>query len=199
MSVTSAAPTEAAVNQQPYVVGLGGTLRPKSSSERLLRYALDVAAQHGARTEIFSADSLNLPMYSEDRLRRTDVAIALVEALAQADGVIVSSPGYHGGVSGMVKNALDYVEDLRDHPRPYLDGRAVGCIACAYGWQATTTTLVSLRSTVHALRGWPTPLGVSINSAQPLFDGDGRIIDDRAALSLRAMVGQVLEFIGAKR
>jgi FMN reductase len=35
---------------------------------------------------------------------------------------------------------------------------------CASGWQAATTTLTSLRSTVHALRGWPTPLGVAINS-----------------------------------
>jgi hypothetical protein len=46
-----------------------------------------------------------------------------------------------GGISGLVKNALDYVEDLRDHELPYLDGRAVGCIGCAYRRQATTTTL----------------------------------------------------------
>ena len=51
------------------------------------------------------------------------------------------SPGYHGAVSGLVKNALDYVEDLRDEPRPYLDGRAVGCVAIALGWQAAVTTL----------------------------------------------------------
>ena len=79
--------------------------------------------------------------------------------------IIVASPAYHGGVSGLVKNALDYVEDLRDAKRPYLDGRAVGCIACAGGWQAAVATLTGLRSISHALRGWPTPLQKKRSSA----------------------------------
>ena len=79
--------------------------------------------------------------------------------------------GVHGGPSGLIKNALDHLEELRDDERPYLDGRAIGCIVCAAGWQATATTLASLRSTVHALRGWPTPLGVTINST-PVGDVD---------------------------
>jgi FMN reductase len=163
-----------------------------------LRYALAAAEGLGARTELFAARALDLPMYSVDRSRRSSAAIDLVNALARADGVIIATPGYHGGISGLVKNALDYIEDLRDHERPYLDGRAVGCIVCAYGWQATTTTLVSLRSTVHALRGWPTPLGVAINSAQTSFDDPGRV-DDQCAQQLSVLSGQVLDFVGVRR
>jgi FMN reductase len=36
----------------------------------------------------------------------------LVEAVRGADGIIIAAPGYHGTVSGLVKNALDYLEDL---------------------------------------------------------------------------------------
>jgi FMN reductase len=43
-----------------------------------------------------------------------------VAEVERADGIVIASPGYHGGISGMVKNALDYLEDLRDAPRPYL-------------------------------------------------------------------------------
>jgi len=186
-------------DRRPFIVGLGGTLSDSSSSERALRHALAVAAARGARTELFSARALDLPMYMTDRSQRSSAAIALVDALAQSDGVIIATPGYHGGISGLVKNALDYVEDLRDHERPYLDGRAVGCIVCAYGWQATTTTLVSLRSTVHALRGWPTPLGVAINSAQKLFDDSGQVVDEQCAQQLTTLSNQVLDFIGARR
>jgi FMN reductase len=156
-------------------------------------------AQQGARTKLFAARALDLPMYTVDRSERTPAAIALVDALAEADGVIIATPGYHGGISGLVKNALDYIEDLRDDARPYLHGRAVGCIVCAYGWQASTTTLVSLRSTVHALRGWPTPLGVAINSAQPVFGENGRVVDDQCAEQLSVLSGQVLDFLGARR
>jgi FMN reductase len=186
-------------DRRPFIVGLGGTLSDSSSSERALRHALAVAAARGARTELFSARALDLPMYMTDRSQRSSAAIALVDALAQSDGVIIATPGYHGGISGLVKNALDYVEDLRDHERPYLDGRAVGCIVCAYGWQATTTTLVSLRSTVHALRGWPTPLGVAINSAQTVFDDSGQVVDEQCAQQLTMLSSQVLDFVGARR
>ena len=157
------------------VVGIGGTTRGNSSSERALRAALAAAEEHGAETELFAADALDLPMYVPDTTVRTNKARHLVDALARCDAVIIASPGYHGGPSGLVKNALDYVEDLREDARPYLDGRAVGCIACASGWQATTTTLVALRSIVHALRGWPTPLGVCINTSAQAHEADEQL------------------------
>lgn len=199
MSVALITRQETAHDPRPLIVGLGGTLSEASSSERALRYALDAAAAEGARTRLFTAEALDLPMYTVDRSRRTPAAVALVDALAEADGVIVATPAYHGGISGLVKNALDYIEDLRADDRPYLDGRAVGCIVCAYGWQATTTTLVSLRSTVHALRGWPTPLGVAINSSQTRFDDSGLVSDPRCAEQLSALGRQVIDFAGARR
>jgi FMN reductase len=182
------------IGHTPVVVGIGGTTRENSSSERLLRVALDGARAAGADTVLLSAAELDLPMYAPDAAQRTERATHLVEAIASADGLIVCSPGYHGGVSGLVKNALDYIEDLREDRRPYLEGRAVGCIVCAYGWQATTTTLTSLRATVHALRGWPTPLGVTANSADPIFGTDGAVVDHDLRQRLEVLGGQVVEF-----
>lgn len=199
MSVALHARPEATHDPRPLIVGLGGTLSDSSSSERALRHALAAASRQGARTQLFAARALDLPLYSVDRRERTPAARALVDALAEADGVIVATPGYHGGTSGLVKNALDYIEDLRDDARPYLHGRAVGLIVCAYGWQATTTTLVSLRSTVHALRGWPTPLGVTINSAQTTFDETGQVADAVCAQQLATLSSQVLHFVGARQ
>jgi FMN reductase len=149
----------------PLIVGIGGTARPNSSTERLLRVALADAEAAGARTRLFAADALDLPPYDPSR-HPTPVSPAreLIETLAVSAGVVIASPGYHGGISGQLKNAIDYIEDLREAEIPYLEGRAVGIIVCASGWQATSTTLASIRSVVHALRGWPTPLGVAVNS-----------------------------------
>ena len=55
----------------------------------------------------------------------------LIELLREADGVVLVSPGYHGSLSGLVKNALDYVQDLSGDQPPFLDGRAVGCVGRA--------------------------------------------------------------------
>jgi FMN reductase len=175
------------------VVGIGGTAREGSSTERALRVCLHEVEKLGGRAALFSATRLDLPIYTPGLSERNAPATDLVEAVRAADGVIFASPGYHGGISGQLKNAIDYLEDLRDDTRPYLDGRAVGCIACAFGWQATTTTLVALRGVVHALRGWPTPLGVAINSAEPVFAPDGAV-EEQALQNLRILARQVVEF-----
>jgi FMN reductase len=182
-----------------HVVGIGGSLRANSQSERALRIALAGAEELGAKTTMVTGDDLVLPFYDPALPERSREAVRLVELLREADGVVLVSPGYHGTVSGLVKNALDYVEDLREDKRPYLDGRAVGCVATARGWQASVTTLTALRSIVHALRGWPTPLGAAVNSAEVRFDGDDKCSSDTVATTLRTIGKQVAEFAYAQR
>jgi FMN reductase len=64
-------------DRRPFIVGLGGTLSDSSSSERALRHVLAVAAARGARTKLFSAQALDLPMYTIDRSQRSPAATAL--------------------------------------------------------------------------------------------------------------------------
>jgi FMN reductase len=179
---------------RPFIVGIGGSNRSGSTTERLLIRALDHVAARGMDTELFGGEFLStLAIYGSDGGEDTHAA-RLVAAVSRADGVILASPGYHGGLSGLVKNGLDHLEELRADPRPYLDGRPVGTIVSAAGWQACGTALVSLRSTVHSLRGWPTPFGATINSAEPVQDEAGEFIE-RVAGSLSIVADQVADFI----
>lgn len=184
----------AGFGRAPFIVGLGGTLRPNSSTEKALHVVLRAAASLGAETLLLDGAALDLPLYAPDRPDRTPAAARLVEALRRADGIVLGSPGYHGGISGLVKNALDYVEDMRGDPNPYFEGRAVGVIATAAGWQATMTTMNALRDVVHALRGWPTPLGVPINTMEPVFDATGECLAPRLTEQLAAVASQVVGF-----
>lgn len=180
--------------KKPLIVGLGGTTRAGSSSEKLLRFALAAATAKGAETLAFAGPDLNMPMYAPELPERDEKAVRLIEALRQADGVIISSPGYHGGISGLVKNALDYTEDMRADARVYFDGMPIGCITAAYGYQAAVITLSMLRSITHALRGWPTPLGVAVNSLGLEFDDAGAPKDEGIRWQLEMLAGQVVAF-----
>jgi FMN reductase len=188
---------------RPFIVGLGGTLRANSSTERALRYCLASVEKQGGRTRLFSAEDIDLPMYAPHELERTPRALELVKSLRDADAVVVGSPGYHGAVSGLVKNALDYIEDLREDPRVYLDNTPWGCISCAYGWQAAVGTLTQLRGIGHALRAWPTPLGVAINSADPVWAPSGELADTDQGRGvgnqLELLATQVLAFAKTHR
>ena len=174
----------------PLIVGIGGTTVAGSSTERALVMALEAARAAGLRTRLFGGEALaSLPLYVPGRSDRTGGEHDLVASIRQASGVIIASPGYHGGVSGLVKNAIDLIEETARDPRPYLDNLPVGLIATAYGWQATGSTIAGLRAIVHALRGWPTPFAAAVNSAACRFDAEGGCTEAAVAEQL-ALVGR---------
>jgi len=178
-----------------HVVGIGGTTRAGSSTEKALRYALGVCENEGATTVCFGGPELaTLPLYAPERPDRTELAVALIRELRKADGVVIASPAYHGSVSGLVKNALDYTEDMNADERVYFSGRAVGVIATGAGWQGIVSTLEAERGIVHALRGWVTPLGVALNTTSPVFGPDGEPADEKARFQLDTMAHEIMLF-----
>ncbi|MFE1748944.1 NADPH-dependent FMN reductase [Streptomyces anandii] len=175
------------------IVGIGGSLRPGSSAEQALGVVLAEAQRLGAEVTLLGGPDLGLPLYDPGQRTRCAGADRLIEQVRCADGVVLASPAYHGSVSGLVKNALDHLEELSDADRPYLSGRAIGCVAVGHGWQGAQSTLAALRDITHALRGWPTPLGVAVNGAAVRFQA-GVCSDPRIEGQLRTMAGQVVEF-----
>jgi FMN reductase len=186
-------------NRDISVVVIAGSTRPKSSSEIAAHLAGASAESAGARVTYITGRDLILPIYDTETRQRTEQARFLVDAVRTSHGIVLASPGYHGGVSGMIKNALDYMEDLAAEDPPYLEGRAVGCIGVAYGWQATVSTLQQLRQIAHALRAWPTPLGVSVNAIATKFAPDGTTDDEVTATQLQTIGQQVVDFATRQR
>jgi FMN reductase len=180
----------------PFIVGIGGTTRSESGTELAVRFALKECEAKGAKTKLWSGPDLEkLPFYAPERPERTPEAKELVEDLRAADGVIIASSSYHGSVAGLVKNALDYTQDMMKDDRPYFAGRAVGCIATGAGWQGVVATLEHLRTIVHSLRGWPTPLGAAINTLEKAFSPEGEPLDEKVAFQLKVVAEEVLTFV----
>ncbi|MFV0625332.1 NADPH-dependent FMN reductase [Sphingomonas sp. ac-8] len=178
--------------KQPHIVAIGGTLRTGSGTARALELALREAERHGARTTLLTGPAIDFPNYEPEGALDNPTIAAFLETLRDADGIVVGSPGYHGTLSGLVKNALDHVELLRNDARVYFDGLPVGIVATAAGWQAAVATLGTLRTVAHALRGWPTPMGVAINT---LASPDAI---HEAEPQIAIMVRQIMGFVGRR-
>ena len=163
----------------PLILGIGGTPRAGSTTERALAVSLRAARAEGAETLMIPGPALVLPMYAPEMSERTPEGKGLIDSLRRCDGIIIASPSYHGSLSGLMKNALDYVEDLRMDDRVYFDGLAVGV--------------------VHALRGWPTPLGAALNTSTRLFDEQGDCLDLSSKLQLETIGRQVVQFAKMQR
>ena len=181
------------MSSKPFIIGIGGTTRPGSSSEQALHVALAHARKLGAETQLFGGAELQMPMYDPATANDNESARAFIAACRRADGVIMASPCYHGAVSGLVKNAIDYTEEMNKDERVYFDGRAIGSIGLGYGWQGPGVVLGQLRAIGHALRGWNVPLGVAVNSAVVKFTADG-CSDESIGKQIEIMAGQVVQF-----
>lgn len=181
---------------RPLIVGIGGTTQSPSSTERALQIALSACEARNCEVQAFGGEFLSrLPLYVPRAHARTPEESLFVETVRRANGLLIASPGYHGSISGLVKNALDLLEETAGDDRVYLTGVPVGVIATAYGWQATGGTIAALRAIVHALRGWPTPMAAAVNSAVSRFADDGAC-SDPAVMQQLALVGtQVVDFL----
>lgn len=62
----------------------------------------------------------------------------------------------------------------------------------AAGWQGAVSTLTALRSIVHALRGWPTPLGIALNTVPQGGADPCTTVDIHR--QIETLVGQILDF-----
>ncbi|MTH79985.1 NADPH-dependent FMN reductase [Paracoccus aestuariivivens] len=186
---------------RPFIIGFGGTTRAGSSSEKLVRAVLTACENEGAQTRLFDGAFLaRLPHYAPEKPERTVEQREFVEAVRQCNGLVIGTPAYHGGISGLVKNALDLLEDLRGDPRVYFDDCPVGLVVSAAGWQGTGITLSALRDMVHAMRGWPTPIGISVNTlAGPLFDASGAITEPQLDATIAGQASQIMRFTSAFR
>jgi FMN reductase len=149
------------------VVGLGGSLAPRSRSRAALTVALRGAAEAGAETELFDVAALGLPLYAPTTDPPSTV-VRMADRMHTADGLIWSSPLYHGTISGSFKNALDWLQILSRREPPYLANKVIGLISTAGGVQGLQA-VNTMEFVVRALRAYAVPLVITVPQAHAAF------------------------------
>jgi FMN reductase len=180
---------------RPLILGIGGSFRPGSSTERALAYCLGQAQDLGGDVRMLGGEFLaRLPIFDPRPGKGTGAQHELARAVREADGIILATPSYHGSLSGLIKNALDTLELTPNDSAPYFQDRPVGVVVTSDGQQASGTTLVTLRSIIHAMRGWPAPYGAAVTTTSNLFDDNGQCSNAKDAWQLSTVAKQVVEF-----
>jgi len=90
------------------ILALCGSLRSASMNAALLRAAARLA-QPGVRVDLFDGIG-QLPLFNPDlEVSMPAPARALHEQVASSDALLIASPEYAHGVTGVLKNALDWL------------------------------------------------------------------------------------------
>lgn len=168
------------------LVGISGSLRSQSYSFEALKLALKRAEALEAEVEILDLRTLNLPFCKgeDDYTDYPDVA-KLRQAVRQADGLILATPEYHGGVSGVLKNALDLLSF------EHLSGKVTGAIS-VLGGQANSNALNQLRLITRWVHASMIPEQVAIGQAWQAFDASGNLQDPKLAERLDKFVDSLV-------
>ncbi|MGR3615510.1 MAG: NADPH-dependent FMN reductase [Paracoccaceae bacterium] len=156
----------------PVLLGLSGSLRREATNRKLLR---EGARLFGDCTYV-EAD-LRMPLYDGDVEAETgvpDAAQVLADQIVDADAVIVSTPEYNKGPSGVLKNALDWAS--RTDGNPWAD-KPVAVMSAAAGRAGGERAQ-------FILRGYLLPFQPRLISGPEVhLAGSGRQFDDNGQLT----------------
>lgn len=162
------------------LIGLSGSLRQASTNTALLLAAQSLAPA-GLEVQVYAGLG-QLALFNPDLDADPPVPVRhFRDALASADGVVIASPEYAHGVSGTIKNALDWAVSWEE-----FYGKPVALFNAS---PRATHALAALRETLETMSAWiiePACIAVPVLSKAPSADqliADALIADPlRAAL-----------------
>ncbi|HEV7492713.1 NAD(P)H-dependent oxidoreductase [Baekduia sp.] len=181
------------------ILGLSGSLRSGSHNTALLRAAA-LSLPSGVELEVY--DGLrDLPPYDADLDveggRDPIEAVArLREAIAEADGILISTPEFNGSIPGVLKNALDWAS--RPFPDSALKGKPTAVLGASTGlfgavWaQAETKKILGIIG-ADVLDG-----ELPVGQAHGAFGDDGHLIEPDLRTALEELLGVLAARVGAR-
>ncbi|MDH5431768.1 MAG: NAD(P)H-dependent oxidoreductase [Nitrosopumilus sp.] len=148
------------------ILGVASSMRESSYSTRVLKLTLE-KAKKDAETNLLDLRELQLPMYRPEQNSSPELD-KVTEYVKWADAFVLASPDYHGSMSGVMKNFLDFFwSDFA--------GKTFGYICASH--EKGLTVMDQMRTAVRQCYGWSMPYGISVNSDQD-FDKQGNITNE---------------------
>ena len=167
------------------IVLIAGSNRRNATRTQLLKYMVETLRRQGAEVTFLNLYDQPLPLYAPDGETLDENAAFLIRSVDEADAIVLGTPEYHGSISGVLKNALDYLGSNEFHGKPVLSvsssGGAVG-----------VSSLTHLQVIVRNLHGINSPEWLSLGGNTRQFATDGSPADmgvkQRVARALNALI-----------
>ncbi|GAA3041010.1 hypothetical protein VR41_11855 [Streptomyces sp. NRRL B-1568] len=175
------------------LVLISGSLRRGSLNSAALRAVRRIVEDMPEPVDVASLPIGRIPYYDGDveEAGMTAAVQAARALVANADALVISTPSYNGTVSGVLKNALDWLS--RPTGASPLTGKVVAVLSASPGGRGAADAQPLLRDVLRACdaRVVAHP-SVAIDRADERLDGDGEMRDPEVLAALRALVGATL-------
>tara|TARA_B100000575_G_scaffold271205_1_gene252320 strand:+ start:1724 stop:2326 length:603 start_codon:yes stop_codon:yes gene_type:complete len=168
------------------VMGLSGSLGRASKNGMLVDLALSKAESKGAEVFFWDLQEKPLPLVGEEGCWSNPMVKEFQELAASCDAFLVSSPEYHGTMSGVMKNTFDWVYEN------HVGGKVFGLMS-TLGGMSNSNTLNHMRIMLRWLHANPVSQQLALGHVKEAFAEDGSLVDETMDQRLENLVDSVLK------
>ncbi len=178
--------TSTVISKTPKIVAIAGSLRQQSFNGVLAKIAGKSAMLAGAEVQLLNLADYDIPLFNEDleKQQTPEGVQRLKQQIREANGLLVVSPEYNGSISGVLKNALDWVSRTEADQKPAFRDTTVALLSTSPGGLGGLRGLNHVRDIFVGMGSLVLSSQVAIPSAYQAFNEAGELTDE-------AVVGQV--------
>jgi chromate reductase, NAD(P)H dehydrogenase (quinone) len=186
--------------EKPKILAFAGSTRKESFNKKMLKYAVEGARIAGAEVTVIDLKDYPMPFYDGDLEKeqgRPENAKKLYEMMLEHQGLLIASPEYNSGISGVLKNTIDWISRPVPDMKPLAAfDRKVACLMSAStGGFGGMRGLMALRFILGNIKVMIIPETVSIPKAAEHFDEEGKLKEEKRIHSLNHLGERLTEVI----
>ena len=154
------------------VMGISGSYGNNSNNTKLVKLGLEILEKMGAEIHFWDLNEKPLPLVGEEGSWENKNVAEFQELATEVNSYLLSSPEYHGCMSGVMKNQLDWIYSK------HVAGKAFALMS-TLGGQSNSNTLNQMRIAVRWIHGWAIPEQIAVPNIKHAFNDDGMLNDEK--------------------
>lgn len=168
----------------PKILAFAGSLRTESFNKKLVKVAAEGAIKAGAEVTYMDLRTFSFPLYDGDIEASEgipEVVTMVKEIMFAHDGLLISSPEYNSGISGVLKNFIDWTSRAAagEKAGACYSGRVVSLMAASPGNLGGLRGLVHVRMILGNMNTIVLPDQLALSKAHEAFNEDGSLKDEK--------------------
>ncbi|HEV3121210.1 MAG TPA: NAD(P)H-dependent oxidoreductase [Isosphaeraceae bacterium] len=180
------------MGEKPRVLAWAGSTRKESFNKKLVRIAARAAEQAGAEVTLIDLADFRMPLFDQDleaASGQPESAKQLKRLMVEHEGFLISAPEYNSSVTGVLKNAIDWVSrPVPGEPKLVaFQGKTAALMSASPGALGGLRGLVHLRAILGNIGVLVLPGQVAVSKAHEAFDGEGRLNDGKQQSGIEAL------------
>ncbi|MGH7198555.1 MAG: NADPH-dependent FMN reductase [Candidatus Omnitrophota bacterium] len=182
------------------ILAFAGSTRTGSFNKKLVKIAVEGARAAGAEVTHIDLRDYPLPVYDGDLEEREGIPESgkRLKALFMAhQGLLISAPEYNSGISGVLKNAIDWVsrELPGEAPLACFDKKVAALMSASPGVLGGLRGLVHVRLILGNIRVLVLPQQIAVPRAHEAFQPDGSLKDAKQHAAIQKLGSDLTDIL----